>query len=42
MPFGEVLGVAVRHRIDKETGANSSWALVTMEDRVAVDRALGR
>merc|ERR1711871_1136567 len=31
--FGAVLQVTVRHRIDKDTGANTSWALVTMESK---------
>ena len=28
--FGAVLQATVRHRIDKDTGANTSWALVQM------------
>lgn len=38
--FGNVVHVAVRPRIDQQTGANTSWALVTMETKLAADRAL--
>ena len=36
--FGRVLFSNIRHRV--VDGANTSWALVTMDDEAAVDRAL--
>ena len=39
-PFGEVLAVVTRHRVDTKTGENTSWALVTMVDVAARERAL--
>jgi hypothetical protein len=36
----QVFGVAVRHRIDQASGQNTSWALVTMADKAAAERAL--
>ena len=38
--FGGVVQATVRHRIDKATGANTSWALVTMMGRKGADAAL--
>ena len=35
-----VLQVTVRHRVDDTTGANISWAMVTMEDGEAADRVI--
>ena len=40
--FGTVVQATVRHRVDKETGANTSWALVTMAHYKGADRALQR
>jgi hypothetical protein len=40
--FGTVVQATVRHRIDKETGANTSWALVTMSHYKGATRALKR
>jgi hypothetical protein len=34
--YGEVVQATVRHRIDAESGLNTSWALVTMGDVVSV------
>jgi hypothetical protein len=39
--FGVFVQATVRHRIDAGTGENTSWALVTMGDTAAADRALG-
>ena len=38
--FGPVVQATVRHRIDKATGANTSWALVTMESRDSAEAVL--
>jgi hypothetical protein len=38
--FGPVVQVTVRHRIDKATGANTSWALVTMQSRESAEAVL--
>ena len=38
--FGGVVQATVRHRIDKATRANTSWALVTMVGRKGADAAL--
>ena len=37
-PFGDCLQATIRHRI--QDGQNTSWALVTMGDKAAVERAL--
>ena len=37
--FGEVIQATVRHRVD-ESGANTSWALVTMGSVAAVEEAI--
>ena len=39
--FGEPLQAVVRHRIDEKTGANTSWALVTMATRTGAEAAFG-
>jgi hypothetical protein len=39
LPYGEVLSVAVRHRI--QDGANTSWALVTMANNASAELVLG-
>ena len=33
--YGEFIDATVRHRIDRKTGENTSWALVTMGDAAA-------
>ena len=38
--YGEVVQATVRHRIDSASGANTSWALVTMGSVAAVEFAL--
>ena len=38
--FGPVAQATVRHRIDKVTGANTSWALVTMQSRDSAEAVL--
>ena len=38
--FGTVSQVQIRHRIDEDTGANTSWALVTMDSRDAAEAAI--
>jgi len=38
--FGEVVQVTIREKTDKKTGADASWALVTMESSKAVQIAL--
>jgi serine/threonine protein kinase len=38
--FGPVVQATVRHRIDKATGANTSWALVTMRSRESAEAVL--
>ena len=35
--FGPVRNVTIGHRTDKDTGANTAWALVTMESREAAE-----
>ena len=37
--FGKVESSYVRHRIDQQTGANTSWALVTFEEHDAAEKA---
>jgi hypothetical protein len=38
--FGHVVQATVRHRVDTDTGVNTSWALVTMEDSRSSNKAL--
>ena len=38
--YGHLVQATVRHRIDPASGANTSWALVTMLDKAGADRAL--
>jgi hypothetical protein len=38
--FGEVEETTVRHRIDRQSGENTSWALVTMGSPHAAQAAL--
>jgi hypothetical protein len=38
--FGKFVHATVRHREDKETGTNTSWALVTMADVRSCERGL--
>ena len=37
---GAVVGVHVRHRIDMETGENTSWALITFATKAMAEKAL--
>lgn len=38
--FGHMVQATVRHRIDEVSGANTSWALVTMLDKASAERAV--
>ena len=38
--FGPVVATSVRHRIDEETGENTSWALVTMGRRESAEAVM--
>ena len=39
-PFGEVMGVAIRHRVSITAGENTSWCLVTMASLEGAQAAL--